>query len=318
MQTLGYSTIHIFYTPESTVGQQPVATLSVDHDFFSTYRIPLIAGRAYSQDLDTPTALLRPARPDGQVERSASNIVINASAVRMLGYTSPEAAVGQQIVADSPDTAKIVTFTIAGVVADTQFFSLRQAPRAEAYILMPGFTTALSVSYQGSAEAMRQQLEQVWKQVVGDAELSLIQVEDSMAREFSREQMEAVMLVTFTVLAIIIASLGLFGSAAFTVETRTKEIGVRKVIGAEVKEIITLLLWQFSRPVLLANIIAWPVAIWAMLSWLQRFPYQLSMEQIAVLAAISSVCAMLIAALTVANSTWRVARSNPVHALRYE
>lgn len=319
MQTLGLSTIHIFYTPEqSTAGKQLVATLSVDHDFFRTWRMPLLAGRDYSQDLDTPTALLRPARPDKQVERSTSNIIINASAARQLGYADVESAVGHQIVADSPDTAKIVNFTVVGVVADTQFFSLRQAPRPEAYILMPGFTQVLGVNYEGSSEQMRENLDGIWKQVMGAAELSLVQVEDSLAREFTKEQQEALMLVSFTALAIIIACLGLFGSAAFTVETRTKEIGVRKVIGAEVREIVTLLLWQFSRPVLVANIIAWPVAIWAMLKWLQRFPYQLPMEQLVLLAAISGLCAMLIAALTVTNSTWRVARSNPVHALRYE
>jgi putative ABC transport system permease protein len=311
-----FSTISLFYTPAGGSGaQQLVSTLFVDHDFFRTYRIPLLAGRDYAVDRDGPTLLFRPA---ADVEQLAGNIIINASAARQLGFADAADAVDKQIIADSRDTRKIVTFTIVGVVADTQFKSLRDAPRAETYVLTPGVTATLSVNYTGDAAAIRADVEEVWNRVMGDAELQVSYVDEAMSREFLQEQQEALMLVGFTALAILIACLGLFGSAAFTVETRTKEIGIRKTLGAEVKELVGLLLWQFSRPVILANVFAWPAAIWAMTRWLERFPYHLATADIVLLAAIAGLCALLIAALTVVNSTLRVATANPLHALRYE
>ena len=136
--------------------------------------------------------------------------------------------------------------------------------------------------------------------------------------EFQQEETEVRMLISFSGLAIIIACLGLYGSASFTVNRRVKEIGLRKVMGAKVKNIVSLLLWQFSKPVLIANIIAWPLAIYFMLDWLERFSYQLPYWVLAPLCLGAAVIALAIAWLTVATNTARVARSNPIKALRYE
>ena len=101
-------------------------------------------------------------------------------------------------------------------------------------------------------------------------------------------------------------------------DRRTKEIGIRKVMGAEVREIMTLLLWQFSKPVLFANAIAWPLATWAMLRWLQRFPYQIDALVLIPLCVLAGAVALSIAWLTVVGNTVKVATTNPVYALRYE
>ena len=120
----------------------------------------------------------------------------------------------------------------------------------------------------------------------------------------------------FVGIAIFIACLGLFGLAAFTAERRTKEIGIRKTFGARTRDIVRLLLWQFSIPVLIANVIAWPVAYYYLRTWLESYAYRISLNPLYFAAA--GFAALVIAWVTVAGHALRVARANPVHALRYE
>ena len=120
----------------------------------------------------------------------------------------------------------------------------------------------------------------------------------------------------FVGIAIFIACLGLFGLAAFTAERRTKEIGIRKVMGARTQDIVRLLLWQFSVPVLIANVIAWPVAWYYLRHWLDGYAYRIELNPLYFVAA--GAVALVIAWLTVIGHALRVARANPVQALRYE
>ena len=116
--------------------------------------------------------------------------------------------------------------------------------------------------------------------------------------------------------AIFIASLGLFGLAAFTAGRRTREIGIRKVFGARIRDVVVLLLWQFSLPVLIANAIAWPVAWYYLHDWLQGFAYRIPLSPLYFFGA--GLTALLIAWATVFVHARRVADANPIHALRYE
>ena len=120
----------------------------------------------------------------------------------------------------------------------------------------------------------------------------------------------------FALLAVVIACLGLFGLAAFTAERRTKEIGIRKVLGARTQDIVRLLAWQFSKPVIIANLIAWPIAWWVMRRWLGGFVYHIALEPWMFLAA--TAAAVLVAWATVGGQALLVARARPVKALRYE
>ena len=124
------------------------------------------------------------------------------------------------------------------------------------------------------------------------------------------------MFAIFAAFAVLISCLGLFGLAAFTAERRTKEIGIRKVLGARTRDIVQLLVWQFSRPVIVANLIAWPVAWWAMRNWLDEFETRIDIGPAPFLVA--GLLALLIAVATVVGHAVRVARANPIHALRYE
>jgi putative ABC transport system permease protein len=115
---------------------------------------------------------------------------------------------------------------------------------------------------------------------------------------------------------VIIGCLGLFGLAAFTTERRTKEIGIRKVLGARTQDIVRLLVWQFSRPVVVANLIAWPVAWWLMRDWLNGFDQRIALGPAPFL--IAALIALGIAIATVVGHTLKIAKANPIHALRYE
>jgi putative ABC transport system permease protein len=120
----------------------------------------------------------------------------------------------------------------------------------------------------------------------------------------------------FAGLAVAVACLGLFGLAAFTAERRTKEIGIRKVFGASIADIVRLLVWQFTKPVVIANLIAWPVAWWLMRDWLNQFDARIALTPGPFLLA--GFIAFAIAIGTVAGHAIRIARTNPIHALRYE
>ena len=120
----------------------------------------------------------------------------------------------------------------------------------------------------------------------------------------------------FATLAVVIACLGLFGLAAFTAERRTREIGIRKVFGARSRDIVHLLAWQFSKPVIIANLIAWPVAWWVMRDWLNTFDARIDLGLTPFL--IAGLLALVIAVGTVSGHALRISRTNPIHALRYE
>ena len=161
-------------------------------------------------------------------------------------------------------------------------------------------------------------LEGLWQEMLPDVPLRYEFADAVAAEEFTEERNTATMLGLFSALAIVVACLGLYGLAAFTAERRTKEIGIRKVLGAQVTAIVKLLLWQFSKPVLLANILAWPVAVYGMMRWLESFPYRIDDWMLAPLCLVAGLIALCISWLTVGGNAAMVARRNPIQALRYE
>jgi putative ABC transport system permease protein len=291
-----------------------LANAFVDENFLPTYDIALVAGRNFSIEQDQPTNPETTA-PAATGARSA---LINEAAARFLGFADPGDAIGKLISNGGANSAGNNTYSIIGVVADNQFYSLKALTRPEIYFFMPALSDVLTVSYQGSAEALMENLQKVWRDTMGAAEFTVSSIEPLLASEFFQEQRESQMLVVFSLFAIFIACLGLYGASAFSVERRTREIGIRKVLGAEIREIVALLLWQFSKPVLFANLIAWPMALWAMLTWLRKFPYQIDVVLLIPLCVLAGAAALSIAWLTVASNTLRVASTKPVLALRYE
>ena len=140
--------------------------------------------------------------------------------------------------------------------------------------------------------------------------------DDIVAELYKEEDARAKIFAAFSLLAVIIGCLGLFGLAAFTAERRTKEIGIRKVLGARTRDIVRLLAWQFSKPVIIANLIAWPVAWWLMRDWLNGFDQRIPLTPIPFVVAGGSPSGSR--SPPSPATRFKVARANPIHALRYE
>ena len=291
----------------------PYNNMFVDYNFFNTYEIPLLSGRYFDQDMDQeepPFAF--PGMPHGNRRINDRRIIINLAAAMHLGFASADEAVGGILTDGNSE------YTIIGVVEDSQFRSIRVKPEPELYRLMPDSTMFLTVRYRGDYKTVVNKVKQVWHKVVGNTLFRNSNVKQSLTSTFTREKQENKALIAFAMLSVFIACMGLFGMAAFTTDRRIKEIGMRKVMGAKVKDIVTLLTWQFVKPVIIANVIAWPVAIYAMQSWLERFPYRFDSLLMIPICLVSGIIALAIAWFTVAGNTTRVARTSPIYALRYE
>jgi len=288
---------------------------AVDYEFFDTYEVKLAAGRTYNRDRETDGNPLVENHVEGQ--DLVGTMVINEAAVRRLGYLSPEDAVGKRVIIGVGRDID-ATMEIIGVIQDIQFQSLRRAMRPEMYQLDRRSFSTLSIKFEGAAAPIVSQVENIWRTMAPTIPFRQDYVDERIANEFEQEEQQSVLLAIFAGLAIVIACLGLYGLASFTAERRTKEIGIRKVMGAGVFDIVRLLIWQFSKPVLIANLIAWPIVVYALISWLETFPYRFDSWWLVLLCLISGVIALSIAWATVGGNAAKVARTNPIKALRYE
>lgn len=288
---------------------------AVDYDFFATYRVPLLAGRYLEEGRGGDNM---PEKPDDRVAQGA-NMVVNQSALSRLGFSSAADAIGKQInmsAGDGPGDDRWMAMTIVGVIGDVIFASVREDVPPTVF-LRKGPFRALTVRYQGvSGPVVRDAVEKVWREVAPASPFSAEFMDDMIAAQYRAEDAAFKMFAVFSGLAIVIACLGLYGLAAFTAERRTKEIGIRKVLGARIGDLVRLLVWDFSKPVLVANVIAWPLAWFLMRDWLNGFQNRIDLGP-AVFAAAGSA-ALVIAWATVAGHAARAARANPIRALRYE
>ncbi|SDE06273.1 ABC transporter permease [Kordiimonas lacus] len=307
------SSVEIPGNPEA--GSILLGRQGVDHDFFETYQIPFVAGRAYDLSRGTDGTPSSEGAKEGEVLQGT--VVVNERTIRRLGFGTPEEAIGKVVRMGVGDDVQ-ADLSIIGVVPDINFQSLRQIIRPEMYVMSDSWKGNLTINFNGDAQALLSQVENVWKRMAPTVPFSYEYVDQALAEEFEAEQALATMLGGFSMLAIAVACLGLYGLASFTAERRTKEIGIRKVLGASVIDIVRLLIWQFSKPVLVANLIAWPLAVWGMMSWLETFPYRIDTWLLIPLCLFAGFIALMIAWGTVGGNAAKVARSNPIKALRYE
>jgi putative ABC transport system permease protein len=176
--------------------------------------------------------------------------------------------------------------------------------------------TDMVVRFHGNPVAVRAAVEQAWKRFTSEVPFTAKFSDDIMVELYKAEDARAKTFAAFALLSVIVGCLGLFGLAAFTAERRTKEIGIRKVLGARTRDIIRLLAWQFSKPVLIANLFGWLGAWWLMRKWLQHFDARIDLGPTPFLLA--GLLALAIAIGTIAGHAFKVARANPILALRYE
>jgi len=295
-----------------------------DPEFFPTMGMRLLAGRLLGErearDLLPRAAPANGARPETaqgpDLMQRGLNVVINRRAALQLGFATPQAAIGQPIRVGIEGN-ELAPCTVVGVVEDTRIRTARDEIEPLIFGYDPLRTSLIVVRYRGAIPAqVREGLQHVWSRFLPDAPFEAEFAEDLIAQAYAQERARAAIFLGFAGFAVLIACLGLFGLAAFTTERRTKEIGIRKVLGARIRDIVRLLTWQFSKPVVLANVVAWPVAWWAMRDWLNGYDVRVPLGPGPFVMA--GLLALAIAIGTVAGHAIRVARMNPIHALRYE
>jgi putative ABC transport system permease protein len=298
-----------------------IGNYSVDANFFRTMGIELVAGRLFDENRPGDDSTM-PFPATNEAERAlvarGVNIVINELAATRMGFRNPADAVGKTMMVGFFDADDgLVPTHIIGVVRDTRFRSIRQPIDPIMFRFDRSLANALLLRYDtADPQGVRNRIEQAWKRLAPDVPFDGVFSEDKVAELYSAEAARAKVFAGFALLAILVACLGLFGLAAFTAERRTKEIGIRKVMGARTRDVVRLLAWQFSKPVLIASLFGSFGAWWLMRAWLQTFDTRIDMGVTPFVGA--SLLALGIALATIAGHAFKVARANPILALRYE
>jgi putative ABC transport system permease protein len=206
---------------------------------------------------------------------------------------------------------------VVGVLADAKFDGAREPPRPSIYLYDPKYPAYAMIRIRPDAVPQTLSfIDREWHIFAPTKAIRRFFLDDNFGKLYQADERQGEMFGVFVLFAILIACLGLFGLATFTAGRRTREIGIRKVFGARTRDLIFLLLWQFSVPVLIANAIAWPVAWYYLHGWLQGFAYHVPLSPLYFVGA--GAAAMLIAWATVFTHARRVASANPINALRYE
>ncbi len=294
----GYSGRLRLVWPEGNRTKERTFRISeVDDSFFETFNIPVLLGRAFSADVASD---------------AFQAIILNETAVRLLGWE--EDPIGKQILLPAYGNRSL---TVIGVVKDYHSLTLREeiAPMGFIGDWRLFVSLVLRVRPENTAQTLSF-LETQWKRFVPDVPFEYHFLDEMIDWIYFNEQLTGKMLGVFSLLAVFVACLGLFGLAAFMVQSRTKEIGVRKVLGASTPHLVILLSREFMLLILLANLIAWPIAYYLMRDWLSGFAYQTNLNILPFVA--SAIMALIIASGTVSLQAIRAARSNPIDALRYE
>jgi putative ABC transport system permease protein len=328
VQAVGLTDIGVSTSNSSNTGLIPpgsnrqvtIGQYNVSEGFFDAMGLKMLAGRWFdpSRPVDD-TTLIFPIKKEQEIAlaQRGVNVVLNQYAVKKLGFKSPADAVGKVVRSElfEPGTGQ-TNINIIGVVGDSRFRSVRTPIDPIMFLDVKTGPAWMVIRYRGDPATVEGAVERQWKQITNDVPFEAKFSEDVIRELYKVEDSRAQIFAAFSLLAVIIGCLGLFGLASFTAERRTKEIGIRKVLGARTRDIVRLLVWQFSRPVIIANVIAWPVAWWTMRDWLNGFDERITLTPIPFV--IAALIALGIAVGTVVGHAVKVARANPIHALRYE
>lgn len=293
---------------------QALRMVMVSEDYFATLGMPLLGGRALSEDFATDHS----AGFSATVQTQIGGAILNATAARAFGFADPAAAVGADLYSEGMFQGLLYRsdFNVVGVVADAHFQSVR-SDIAPVIFLLQDMRNVMIVKLAADAdESVLAAIDRLWQQQIPEFPIQRAFLQDSYSAFYSSENRTFALFVGLSAVAIMVACLGLYALAAFVAERRTKEISIRKVLGATVASIARLLAWDFSRLVLLANLIAWPLAWWAMQQWLANFAYRTDIHIGIFLFA--GLATFVMAMATTFQRAYSVATSNPITALRTE
>ncbi len=269
----------------------------VDEQYLPTFEMQLAAGRNFSKAFAT----------------DSSAIIVNEAAVKAFGLTNK--SIGQSITWATGHTGEKVNYHIIGVVKDFNFKSLHEQVTPLLMVLNPGSGLIFKVR-TGDVSGLLKTMKQQWEKFNVDEPFTYSFMDELYNKTYSAEEKTGKILNIFTSLTIFVACLGLFGLAIYTTEQRTKEIGIRKVLGASVLQITNMLSKDFLKLVLIACVIAFPLSYWLMQKWLQDFAYRIQIGWW--VFALAALIALVIALATVSFQAVKAALANPVKSLRAE
>ena len=279
---------------KSIEGGVHLKILWVDQDYLKTFDMEMAEGRYFSKE-----------RASDQ-----SGFILNQAAIKEMGMESP---IGKRAVINDTEGP------IIGVVKDFHFRSLHHVIEPMVFIFEPSLFYRMVIKLKPHAlktSETLQNIEALWKEFAPDQQFNYSFLDDELNRLYQSEQLMGTLFRYFSGLTIFIACLGLLGLVSFKAEQRTKEIGIRKVLGATVPGIVWLLSKEFTKWILISNIIAWPIAYYAMHEWLQSFAYRTNLG--IGIFILSGLAAFVIALLTVSYQSIKSALADPVDSLRYE
>lgn len=294
-----------FYVPEQTGTAEPVSkdialsSFMVDDNFISTLQIELLKGRKFSPDFS-----------------DSLSIILNETAVKQIGWKEP---LGKYITYPG---GKMEKYKVVGVVKDFNTESFRTAVSPFALFSSSSKSYDISTSYvlarikPGDVNKTLKAIESKWKSFLPNTPFDYAFLDNEFDALYRSEERMGAVFGIFTALSIFVACLGLFGLSAYTAERRTKEIGIRKVLGASVKNLVTLLSKDLVKLVIIASIISFPLAWWGMNKWLQNFAYKTTISWW--IFAFGGFAAIAIALVTVSFQAIKAASANPVKSLRAE
>lgn len=272
-------------------------TFLVDRSFFRLYGAELVAGREFNEPFET--------------DRQA--IVLNRTAVRVFGFENPEAALGEEIVAGNGQSLG----RVVGVIRDYHQESLQFDYKPICYWYQPyGYSYYSLKAEAGNPQELRRFAEGQWKAHFPESPVSVFFLDEFYEAQYQADLRFGYAFGLFTLLAVLVACLGLFGLSSFSITRRTREIGIRRVLGASISQILMLLSQEYVRLILAASVLALPAAYYFLGRWLDNYAYAITLSWWFFLLPI--VLALAIAAITVSWQAVRAAVRNPAEALRYE
>jgi len=284
--------------PEGATGNEwRMHVQEVDESFLDTFEIPLVAGRNFRSDLDD-----EPTHP----------YILNETAVKQLGWTDPVGKSFEWVLENGT-----IEGTVVGVVKDYHFGPVRDriAPQVITANIFALWNLTVRVRSENLEETLAF-LEQTWTRFAPDRPFEYTFVDERLSMLYKKEQHLGEVLGLFALLAIMLACLGLFGLVSFTAEQRTREIGIRKVLGASISSVVSLLSGGLLKLILIAVIIAWPLTYVMLDRWLQDFPYRIDLGFGTFV--LGGTLTIVIALMTVGFQAWKASRANPIEALRHE
>ncbi len=272
--------------------------VGVDYEFADLFELEFVAGRNFSPDFPS----------------DAGSLILNETAMRFMGFESPDSAIGQQV-----DYWGQI-FPIIGVLKDYHQQSLKEAFEPHLFRFIPyGRGPMGMIAMKVNVEDVQETISAVKKkynEFFPGNSFDYFFLDDYYNQQYQSDELFGKVYGLFSMLAIFVIALGIYGLSAFSVTQRTKEIGIRKVLGASVSRILGMLTREFALLVLIANVIAWPVAYYAMKGWLDAFAFRTSIGLVTFVLAGLSI--LLIAGLTVSYQVISAALANPVDAIKYE